>query len=135
MRVRRTSSVILAVAACIACFLPVACNTGEDTDKATFTATAQSGIERCVRACETFQTTGCGTRAADFCASAQANCEGRYRDHASCVAELGFLDNCAAGQIAANFSCPLGSIRDEIRPYRLSEDACVDEAMAVRHCL
>lgn len=96
---------------------------------------ASAGSALCVQACQTFMSTGCATKAAQFCQSAQDGCDARYRAHASCVAELDALDRCAAAEPAKNFACPLGTIVDDVRPYRLSEDACVSEAQAVKSCL
>jgi hypothetical protein len=112
-----------------------ACNVDDSTKKATFPVTAEEGSRRCVAACRIFAGTNCETRAAEFCKNAEKNCESRYSKHLSCASELGALDACAASQPASNFTCPLGTIADEIRPYRLSEDACVEEARAVSECL
>jgi hypothetical protein len=79
--------------------------------------------------------TNCTTAAADFCEAAEQNCEARYDDNPDCVAELASMDACAAAQPASNFTCPLGTIPDEVRPYRLSEDACVSNASALDNCL
>src|SRR5262245_23680270 len=93
---------------------------------------ATSGSALCVQACQTFISTGCDTRAAEFCRSPQDSCDARYRAHATCVVELEALDRCAAGEPAKNYACPLGTIADDVRPFRLSEDACVSEAQAVK---
>lgn len=94
-----------------------------------------SGVENCVTACESFLMTNCSTPAANFCASAQQNCQARYDTHANCRVELEAMDACAATKPIGNFSCPLGTIPDEVRPYRLTEDVCLSEANALTNCL
>jgi hypothetical protein len=93
------------------------------------------GVGDCVEACATFLTTNCTTAAADFCEDAEQSCQDRYDDNPGCVAELAAMDACAAAQPPSNFACPLGTIPDEVRPYRLSEDACVSNASALDACL
>jgi hypothetical protein len=94
-----------------------------------------AGVEDCITACEAFSMTNCSTPAADFCESAQQNCQARYDDNPDCQAQLEAMDACAAAQPAANFTCPLGTVPDELRPYRLTEDVCVTEATALEECL
>jgi hypothetical protein len=122
------------VAAWIVGLSLAACNVDGSTKKETLSVTAEEGARRCVAACRIFSGTGCQTRAAEFCKNAEENCETRYSTRSNCASELGALDACAASQPASNFACPLGTIADEIRPYRLSEDACVDDARAVSEC-
>lgn len=93
------------------------------------------GVENCVTACETFLMTNCSTPAAEFCESAQQNCETRYEIHGNCQAELEAMDVCAAAQPLRNFSCPLGTIPDEARPYHLTEDVCLRVANELINCL
>jgi hypothetical protein len=94
-----------------------------------------AGVKDCVTACETFLMTSCSTPAADFCESAQQSCETRYDDHLNCEAQLEAMDACAATQPLANFTCPLGTVPDEVRPYNLTEDVCVNAANALIQCL
>lgn len=113
-------------------------STMEDLDGGDIPDTAVpggTGVEDCVKACETFLMTNCSTPAADFCESAQQNCEARYATHSNCQAELEAMDACAAAQPVANFSCPLGTVPNEAAPYNLTEDVCVSEAYAVNVCL
>jgi len=125
----------LVVAAWIVGLSLAACNFDGSTKKETLALSAEDGPRQCVAACRIFAGTGCQTKAAEFCKDAEKNCESRYSRNPSCASQLGALDACAAGQPASNYSCPLGTIADEIRPYRLSEDACVEEARAVSECL
>jgi hypothetical protein len=94
-----------------------------------------AGVEDCIKACETFLMISCSTPAADFCESAQQNCEARYTTQANCQAELEAMDACAATQPVANFVCPLGTVPNEAAPYNTTEDVCVSEAYAVNVCL
>jgi hypothetical protein len=93
------------------------------------------GVRDCVSACETFLMTNCSTPAADFCESAQQSCQERYDNYANCQAELEAMDACAATQPVANFSCPLGTVPDEVRPYHVVEDVCVLLANALIQCM
>lgn len=119
----------------------VACSSGGSqrddgqVDPETGTAVAKlTGIEGCLRACETFAATGCRTRAATFCASARQSCSTRYNAATACRAELEALDACSAAQPASSYVCPLGTSPDPIRPYRLSQDVCVTQALALASC-
>jgi hypothetical protein len=94
-----------------------------------------TGIENCIKACNTFTTTGCSTRAADFCNSAQQNCHTRYDASPACRAQVEAMDACSASQPASNFICPLGTSSDPVRPYRVSQDVCVREAQALTDCI
>ena len=94
-----------------------------------------AGAQDCVTACQTFSMTNCNTDAANFCANAVINCEGRYDGNPECRVELAAMDACAAVQAEANFVCPLGTIQNQIRPYNTTEDVCVIEANALINCL
>jgi hypothetical protein len=131
----QANSRVFDVAAWIVGLSLAACNVDETTRKASLPLSAEEGARRCVAACRVFSGTDCETRAAEFCRSADQNCEARYSSHSNCASVLAALDACAASQPASNFTCPLGNVEDAIRPYRLSEDACVDDARAVSECL
>ncbi len=92
------------------------------------------GLQHCVQACQTLLATNCDTRAVDFCQNARENCEVRYNAHPDCRAQLEAMDGCAGKQPAASFVCPLGVINDELRPYHLSEDMCVNAAIELQGC-
>lgn len=124
MRILLNSPCSFYTAVLLACALLAACNSA-DSD----------GIHQCVQACQALLKTSCDTRAVDFCRNAEENCEARYSAHPDCRAQLTAMDQCAVAQPTANYVCPLGTIADEIRPYRLSEDACVERAMALQECL
>lgn len=94
-----------------------------------------AGVEDCVKACEIFLMTNCSTPAADFCESAQQNCLTRYDAHPKCRAQLDAMDACAAAQPVANFTCPLGTMPNVVRPYNVTEDVCVGVATALIDCL
>lgn len=112
------------VATLIACVLLVACNSGGGS----------GGVQQCVQACQTLLATNCETRALDFCKNAEQNCEARYSAHPDCHAQLEAMDQCAVAQPASNFTCPLGTLPNEIRPYHLTDDVCVEVGMALEGC-
>lgn len=129
------SIVRVAGAACLAFGVLTACQFGDDPQSRSLGSGLEDRVGQCVKACEVFATTGCNTRAARFCEQALDNCKARYRAHPKCAEQLAALDTCAAAQPAHNYSCPLGNVPDPARPYRVSEDVCVDEARAVSSCL
>lgn len=94
-----------------------------------------NGIDQCVQACETLLTTNCESNATAFCQDAQTQCKARYDENDDCLAELKAMDACAAAEAANNFVCPLGLQTDEVRPYLLSEDSCVQVARALAECM
>jgi hypothetical protein len=129
-------SALLVSAAFVACSSGGSQRDDGPVDPATGTAAAKlTGLDGCLRACETFAATGCRTRAATFCASARQNCSARYNAATACRAELEALDACSAAQPASSYVCPLGTSPDPIRPYRLSQDVCVAQALALASCL
>lgn len=93
------------------------------------------GVSDCIEACATFTTTGCNTQAANFCNSAQQNCQERYDSFPTCRLQLEAMDACAAAQPASSYVCPLGTLSDPVRPYRTSQDVCVTQAQALTNCL
>src|SRR5688572_13381857 len=85
----RTLLALLVSAAFVACSSGGSQRDDGQVDPETGTAVAKlTGIDGCLRACETFAATGCRTRAATFCASAQQNCSARYGAATACRAEL-----------------------------------------------
>jgi hypothetical protein len=124
MRIRSDINVSFSVAAVIISILLIACSSGKEV-----------GIEQCIQACRGLVKTSCDTRAVDFCRNAEESCEARYDAHPDCQAQLEMMDRCAGAQPATSFVCPLGTISDEIRPYRLTEDVCLDAAKALQECL
>ena len=118
---------VAALAALIACIFISGCTSDSKGN------TLQS-VQQCIRACQTFSTINCETAAADFCKNAEQSCEARYSAHPECSGQLDALDRCAATQPSSLFECPNG-LADEIRPYRLSEDACVEAANELVRCL
>jgi hypothetical protein len=123
MRILLNNPCSFYTAALLSCALLAACNSDGE------------GVQQCVQACQTLLKTSCDTPAVDFCRNAEENCEARYSAHPDCRAQLAAMDQCAVTQPTANYVCPLGTIPDELRPYHLSEDACVDRAMGLQECL